>query len=133
MANRYEDTTPHEREVMTSMGDQWREHSWQKSYGNTDSMSVHAWVGEIPKQSSHISMWDSKLGDINNSNSAVQDLWEDDSPPLMVPPKVPEEVKKKRREEFKRLFSQIDEVKKKLVSSRDALTQEINKNLDKIK
>ena len=133
MANRYEDTTPYEREVMTSMGYQWREHSWQKSYGNTNFMSVHAWVGQIPKQSGRISMWDSKLGDMNNNDSVVRDLWEDDSPPPMVPPKVPEEVKKKRREEFKRLFSQIDEVKKKLVSSRDALTQEINKNLDKIK
>ncbi|MGJ3351987.1 hypothetical protein [Providencia sp. Je.9.19] len=112
MANRYEDTTPYEREVMTSMGYQWREHSWQKSYGNTNFMSVHAWVGQIPKQSGRISMWDSKLGDMNNNDSVLRDLWEDDSPPPMVPPKVPEEVKKNVEKNLNDYFLRLMKLKR---------------------
>ena len=45
MTNRYEDTTPFERDVMTSMGYHWKGEGWQKASDNDETMVVTGWTG----------------------------------------------------------------------------------------
>ena len=80
MANRYEDTTPFERDVMTSMGYHWKGEGWQKATDNGDTMVVTGWVGDIPTEpGQYTHTWDRDLADINpTSNPILREFWEED-------------------------------------------------------
>ena len=68
MTNRYEDTTPFERDVMTSMGYHWKGEGWQKASDNGETMVVTGWTGDIPADSSRIThIWDQNIADMNTS------------------------------------------------------------------
>ncbi|HHZ6805015.1 hypothetical protein WKC58_06115 [Morganella morganii] len=75
MTNRYEDTTPFERDVMTSMGYHWKGEGWQKASDNGETMVVTGWTGDIPADSSRIThIWDQNIADMNTSPNPV---WDD--------------------------------------------------------
>ena len=72
MAYRYEDTTPFERDVMTSMGYHRKGEGWQKATDNGDTMVVTGWGGDIPTEpGQYTHTWDRDIADINSSPNPV--------------------------------------------------------------
>ncbi len=117
MTNRYEDTTPFERDVMTSMGYHWKGEGWQKASDNGETMVVTGWTGDIPADSSRIThIWDQNIADMNTSPNPV---WDDADDGWMHP--VDEEIRKERREESARKLKYLT-----------ALEEDINKDISEI-
>lgn len=117
MTNRYEDTTPFERDVMTSMGYHWKGEGWQKVSDNGETMIVTGWTGDIPADSSRIThIWDQNIADMNTSPNPV---WDDADDGWMHP--VDEEIRKERREGSARKLKYLT-----------ALEEDINKDISEI-
>lgn len=117
MTNRYEDTTPFERDVMTSMGYHWKGEGWQKASDNGETMIVTGWTGDIPADSGRIThIWDQNIADMNTSPNPV---WDDADDGWMHP--VDEEIRKERREESARKLEYLTK-----------LEEDINKDISEI-
>lgn len=117
MTNRYEDTTPFERDVMTSMGYHWKGEGWQKASDNGETMVVTGWTGDIPADSSRIThIWDQNIADMNTSPNPV---WDDADDGWMHP--VDEEIRKERREGSARKLEYLTK-----------LEEDINKDINEI-
>lgn len=129
MANRYEDTTQFERDVMTSMGYHWKGEGWQKATDTGDTMTVTGWVGEIPKEPSQIThIWDQNIADINSSPNPVLEDLEDD-----VPQPVYDEVRKFYRDNFAKILKYLNELKKAINNDLTAINKDINQTNRKSK
>ena len=125
MANRYEDTTPFERDVMTSMGYHWKGEGGQKATDNGDTMVVTGWVGDIPTEpGQYTHTWDRDLADINTSPNPV---WDDADDGWMHP--VDEDIRKEHRDDSAR---KLDYLTKLEAEIRKDIT-EITSNIDKTK
>lgn len=117
MTNRYEDTTPFERDVMTSMGYHWKGEGWQKASDNGETMIVTGWTGDIPADSGRIThIWDQNIADMNTSPNPV---WDDADDGRMHP--VDEEIRKERREGSARKLEYLTK-----------LEEDINKDISEI-
>ncbi|WP_413482251.1 colicin-like pore-forming protein [Morganella psychrotolerans] len=123
MANRYEDTTPFERDVMTSMGYHWKGEGWQKATDNGDTMVVTGWVGDIPTEpGQYTHTWDRDLADINSSPNPV---WDDADDGWMHP--VDEDIRKEHRDDSARKLDYLTKLEAEIRKDITEITSNINK------
>ncbi|HCM63046.1 MAG TPA: hypothetical protein DIT05_10955 [Morganella sp. (in: Bacteria)] len=125
MTHRYEDTTPFERDIMTSMGYHWKGEGWQKATDNGDTMVVTGWVGDIPTEpGQYTHTWDRDLADINTSPNPV---WDDADDGWMHP--VDEDIRKQRRDDSAKKLDYLTKLEAEI--RKDII--EVTSNIDKTK
>lgn len=123
MTHRYEDTTPFERDVMTSMGYHWKGEGWQKATDNGDTMVVTGWVGDSPTEpGQYTHTWDKDLADINTSPNPV---WDDADDGWMHP--VDEDIRKERRDDSAKKLDYLTKLEAEIRKDITEIISNINK------
>ncbi|QBY46646.1 colicin-like pore-forming protein (plasmid) [Arsenophonus nasoniae] len=97
---KYEETDKVERDVMQSLGYEWKNRGWQRgSQINQDTILTQAWVGPVPnnfkppKNPERPHIWDTPISEINKSTT---NIFDDDDPPAPLTESYKNEERKKK-------------------------------------
>lgn len=135
MANRYEDTTQFERDVMTSMGYHWKGEGWQKTTDTGDTMTVTGWKGDIPTEPGQFNhIWNTNIADINTPVNPVLSEFTGEDNEDMVPAKpVPDDIRKQFKDIYAAKLKPLNALKDAITNKLSAIANDISNTEKKSK
>ncbi|MGJ7244622.1 colicin-like pore-forming protein [Morganella morganii] len=135
MANRYEDTTQFERDVMTSMGYHWKGEGWQKATDTGDTMTVTGWKGDIPTEPGQFNhIWNTNIADMNTPVNPVLGEFTGEDNEDMVPAKpVPADVRKQFKDIYAAKLKPLNALKDAITNKLSAIVKDISNTEKKSK
>ncbi|EML4853722.1 hypothetical protein RS414_003633 [Morganella morganii] len=135
MANRYEDTTQFERDVMTSMGYHWKGEGWQKASDNGDTMTVTGWKGDIPTEPGQFNhIWNTNIADINTPVNPVLSEFTGEDNEDMVPAKpVPDDIRKQFKDIYAAKLKPLNALKDAITNKLSSIANDISNTEKKSK